>query len=200
MVSSSPREIAASVKISEMCVAMSGSIIPTPLATPTTRADEPRTVASASFGRVSVVMMARATSDASVPLGCAGSAAMPVRTRSIGYWRPMTPVEATTSSLLSQPSRAATAAMSSRAFCMPCSPVATFEFFETTTTPRVCPLAPNSRLSTTLAPAKRLLVNIDAPVVPAAPSTTTKSSESSLMPILAVCATNPAGREVMRGR
>ncbi len=42
---------------------MSGSIMPTPLASPTTRAGPAQR--SAVFGRVSVVMMARATSTAS---------------------------------------------------------------------------------------------------------------------------------------
>ena len=88
----------------EMCVAMLGSIMPTPLATPTIRAgvpvcsEGPPTTASANFGLVSVVMMARATSVASVDSGNDATPEMPARILSIGYWRPITPVEAMTSS------------------------------------------------------------------------------------------------------
>ena len=55
----------ASVNTNVMSVAMFGSIMPTPLATPTTRADPPATVASAILGTVSVVMIPRATAAAS---------------------------------------------------------------------------------------------------------------------------------------
>ena len=75
---------AASVKISEMCVAMSGSIIPTPLAIPTTRAVLPATTASASLGTVSVVIMPRAGPPASSDVSSAGRASIPARMRSIG--------------------------------------------------------------------------------------------------------------------
>ena len=74
----------ASVNTIAIRVAMFGSIMPTPLATPTTRAVEPATVASLTLCTVSVVMMPRATSSAS----CAGSgngiAFMPERMRSMG--------------------------------------------------------------------------------------------------------------------
>ena len=50
-------------------VAMSGSIIPTPLAIPTTRAGPSPTVAEATLGTVSVVMIPRAASSAEVPGG-----------------------------------------------------------------------------------------------------------------------------------
>ena len=52
---------AASVNNRVISVAMSGSIMPTPLATPTTRAADPAMVASAVFITVSVVMMPVAT-------------------------------------------------------------------------------------------------------------------------------------------
>ena len=53
----------ASVSTNASMVAMSGSIMPTPLATPTTRAGPAR--CTAVLGTVSVVIMARATSTAS---------------------------------------------------------------------------------------------------------------------------------------
>ena len=62
----------ASVSTNASIVAMSGSIIPTPLATPTMLAVSPSVVgtfAEATFGRVSVVIMAVATSTASCSAG-----------------------------------------------------------------------------------------------------------------------------------
>ena len=64
---------------------MSGSIIPTPLAMPTTRAGPAPTVAAATFSTVSVVMIPRAAAlDVACRAAAAGSAATPARTRSIG--------------------------------------------------------------------------------------------------------------------
>ena len=61
MVSSDAGSMSASVNMSVMSVAMFGSIMPTPLATPTTTALEPEIVADATFSTVSVVMMPVAT-------------------------------------------------------------------------------------------------------------------------------------------
>ena len=72
------------MKNSVISVAMSGSIIPTPLATPTTRADEPATSAVATLCTVSVVMIARATASASSTVKGVAIPAIPARTRSIG--------------------------------------------------------------------------------------------------------------------
>ena len=83
-VESTAWSIAASVNITVISVAMSGSIIPTPLAMPTTRAPLAPIVASATLATVSVVMMPRAASSASRDGSSAGIAAMPARTRSIG--------------------------------------------------------------------------------------------------------------------
>ena len=129
-------ETAASVKIMEIIVAMSGSIIPTPLATPTTRAVDPATVASETLCTVSVVMMPRATSSASFAGKGKGSAAIPVRIRSIGYRRPMTPVDARRTSDALMPSFAATEDVTSSACAKPSGPLATFAFFEMTTMAR----------------------------------------------------------------
>ena len=75
--SSAGADSAASVKNIAIMVAMFGSIIPTPLATPTIRALP--TVADAVLGTVSVVMMPRATWPASVPGSGEGMAASPAR-------------------------------------------------------------------------------------------------------------------------
>ena len=134
--SSASPSTSASVNAMVMRVAMLGSIMPTPLATPTTRAGPEPIVASAILCTVSVVMMPRATESASLLGSGNGKASKPARTFSMGYWRPMTPVEAMSTSCGSQPIFLATPCTTSRALASPCSPVATLAFFEMTTTAR----------------------------------------------------------------
>ena len=68
-------------------VAMSGSIIPTPLATPTTRGSVARRRSlGATFGWVSVVIIAAAT-RVRRSTGAVGNPARCERIRSIGYRR-----------------------------------------------------------------------------------------------------------------
>ena len=59
---STSAEMSASVKIMAIIVAMSGSIIPTPFATPETTAELPAIIADDVFSTVSVVMIPRAIS------------------------------------------------------------------------------------------------------------------------------------------
>src|SRR5699024_7762721 len=75
-----------------------------------------------------------------------------------------------------------------------CSPVATFAFLATTTTPRARPLAALARLRTTEGPAKRDRVKTaeEAGVGPSL-TTTTTSSPSSRSPAAPEWARNPAG-------
>ena len=195
--SSSFGSIAASVKSIVMSVAMFGSIMPTPLATPTTRAVLPETCAAAILCTVSVVMMPRATDSAFVSRRILGIAAKPARTASIGYWRPMTPVEAINTSFAWQPRAEATPATTSRALAMPVAPVATLAFFEMTTTPRARPPRRCSRETTTLGPAKRLWVNTPAALHVESAATRVKSSDESLMPMLVTCAVNPRGSSTL---
>ena len=82
--SSSAASTSASVTSTAIIVAMSGSIIPTPLAMPTTRAGPSPTVASATLATVSVVMMPMAARTASVSSGSRRHAATPARIRSSG--------------------------------------------------------------------------------------------------------------------
>ena len=114
--------------------------------------------------------------------------------RSIGYWRPMTPVEPMRSSSDLMPSFAATWASTARAFASPWAPDATFEFFEMVTTPRALPTATCSRLMRTLQPAKRLWVNMAEHRVPGSPMTTEKSRVVSFTPMFAAYARNPLGQ------
>ena len=188
-------DTAASVKIIEIIVAMSGSIMPTPLATPTTRADDPATVASDTLCTVSVVMMPRATSSASFAGRGKGKAAMPVRIHSIGYKRPMTPVDAMRTSDGLMPNFVATDSVTSSACASPTGPLATFAFFEITTMARAWPVLWRRDTSTD-GPANRLLVNTPADVEPALARTTVKSLLSSLTPTLATYDVNPWGREI----
>ena len=88
--------IGASVKTNDSIVAMSGAIMPAPLAMPliVTSASPSLTRAVATLGKVSVVMIARAASISRSGLAAAisPSSALTIGAGSIGS--PMTPVEA----------------------------------------------------------------------------------------------------------
>ena len=109
--------IAASVKTKQSIVAMSGAIMPLPLAMPQMRTSVSpiRAVRVAALGKVSVVMMPRAAAShpSSASEACSeGSAAV---RRSCGSTSPITPVEARNTSRGRQPiRRAASAAVARR--------------------------------------------------------------------------------------
>ena len=102
---------AKSVNTKASMVAMSGAIMPLPLAMPVTWALVPATGADATLGNVSVVPMATAAasqafgSGAERPATSPGSAAS---MHSTGRSSPMTPVEATSTSWAGAPSAPAT--------------------------------------------------------------------------------------------
>ena len=121
---------------------------------------------------------------------------MPATTRSIGYRRPITPVEATNTSIGSHPSRAAMPSTRVLASSKPAGPFATLAFFETITIARACRFSRCCRLSTTLGPANLLRVNTPAAGTGRSAEITTKSSVSSLMPTLATWQRKPGGRLV----
>ena len=171
--------------------------MPTPFATPTTRALEPLIVASATLCTVSVVMIPFATASAEVAVNCSGIEFSPLRTWVIGYWRPITPVEAMSTSVGSQASAVATPATTSRALLIPSAPVATLAFFEITTTARAERLAMCSRLTSTLGPANRLCVKTPAAAHVVSAMTSVKSSVESLMPTFAMWVRNPCGSEMV---
>ena len=100
--------ISASVMMNESMVAMSGWIMPAPLATPAILA--PPTSAVAIFGTVSVVMIPRASSSMFVGRSAETSAGSAPRSLSSGKGRPITPVDETTISFRLQPSCSASAA------------------------------------------------------------------------------------------
>src|SRR5271165_4035676 len=134
---------------------MSGPIMPEPLAKPLRRTSTPSilAVAVAPFGKVSVVMIARAA--ASQQLGESNGAACgnPAKIFSAAGGSPITPVDEMNTSLGSQPkSRAVVAAVVSTT-SLPARPVKVFEFPELTTMPRTLPPGRQSRHHTTGAPA-----------------------------------------------
>ena len=83
------------------------------------------------------------------------------------------------------PRRSAIVDATSSASSIPCRPVATLAFFEMTTTACATPSATLARLSVTLGPANRLLVNSPAVGTGRSAAMTTRSSVSSLIPMFA---------------
>ena len=112
----------------------------------------------------------------------------------MGYRTPITPVEATTTSVDPQPTTSATSRANSSACAAPTAPVATLAFLEITTTARALPPARWARLSVTLGPEKRLRVNTPAVVVPGGADRIITSLLSSLIPMLPLCNPNPSGK------
>jgi hypothetical protein len=113
---------AASVKTYASIVAMSGAIIPEPLATQVMVASPTRS--ERALGWVSVVMIPSAPMIGSSPRP-ADIPCTPRSMISIGRRTPITPVELTSTLSGVQPISAAAAAAMRRAFSSPCSPVAT---------------------------------------------------------------------------
>ena len=167
----------ASVKMKHSIVAMSGAIMPEPLAKPLMR-----TVVSpiwavrvAPLGKVSVVMMPRAASSHAVssrPCCRPGNAATSF---SCGSTSPMTPVEARNTCFTGQPSSLAAACAVAMQVCAPALPVNTLALPAFTTTARALPPFSAARHQSTGAPGHLLEVNTPATVVPAANSANTTS-------------------------
>ena len=169
--------IAASVNTKHSMVAMSGAIMPLPLAKPLIRSAVPPdcTTRVAALGKVSVVMIPRAASShaSAARLACSdGSAAV---IRSCGSTSPMTPVLARNTSPAGQPSKAAAAAALAATVSLPRAPVNTFALPALTTKPRARPPANAVRHQSMGAPGHLLRVNTPATVVPGASSTITRS-------------------------
>ena len=169
--------ILASVKMKHSIVAMSGAIMPLPLAMPVMRTSASPIVAVRvdALGKVSVVMMPRAAASqlSSRRLPCsAGNAAISF---SCGRISPITPVEATITCLAEQsPNFAAAAAVAAQASC-PALPVNTFAFPAFTTTIRALPPFSADRHQSTGAPGHLLLVKTPAAVLPGETSIITRS-------------------------
>ena len=138
---SAPARIGASVNTKASMVAMSGAIMPAPLAMPlmVTLALPSFTVAVATFGKVSVVMIALAASIQSP--GAAVSASVPSTPSNLvaSSGSPITPVEARNTSLGLQPTALAAIEAVSVVACRPVLPVKALALPEFTTSARAWP-------------------------------------------------------------
>ena len=167
----------ASVNTKDSMVAMSGAIMPAPLAMPlmVTLALPSFTVAVATFGKVSVVMIAfaassqpsgaaRATRSSSMPLNLVASSGSPI-----------TPVEAR--KILPGLVAAALAAIAavSVVACLPVLPVKALALPELTTSARASPPFSTARHQSTAALGHFDLVNTPATVVPLSNSASSTS-------------------------
>ena len=169
--------MAASVNTKHSMVAMSGAIMPLPLASPVIRTGVPpmSAVRVLALGNVSVVIMPRAAAShpsSRKPACRAGRAAV---MRPAGRTSPMTPVEASMTCSTGQPSNAAAAAAVAAVVSRPRCPVNTLALPAFTTRPRARPPRSASRHQSIGAPGHRLRVNTPAAVVPGASSTITRS-------------------------
>mmetsp|Transcript_43035 Transcript_43035/g.84589 ORF Transcript_43035/g.84589 Transcript_43035/m.84589 type:complete len:201 (+) Transcript_43035:785-1387(+) len=148
----------------ESMVAMFGSIMPAPLAIPTTRAP-PRRVRLRSFGYRSVVMIARAAVKASPPPAASSTAAAGTTSpasSSAGSRHPITPVllGSTAAAPPANPKAAAAAAHTRSVAAAPSPPAHTFDTLLFTASAWIgAPDARRARPTVTGAPGKRLRVN-----------------------------------------
>ncbi len=160
--------IGASVKTKDSMVAMSGAIMPAPLAIPqiVTVALPSFAPAVAVFGNVSVVMMARA---ASRKRPGSAFATMPSSTPSnlpASSGSPITPVEATKTSAGLQPIAFAASSVVKRTCALPFLPVNAFALPELTTSPAALPRFTCFRHHSTGAEGHFERVNTPATAVP----------------------------------
>ncbi|GJE45618.1 hypothetical protein AEGHOMDF_4818 [Methylobacterium soli] len=172
---STPCDRAASVKTKDSIVAMSGAIMPAPLAMPLIRTGTPAisAVRVASFGKVSVVMIAWAAAlQASGPPAAraAQSASTPSNLRA-SRGSPITPVEAMKIALSGQPAAAAAIRAVSATASRPLAPVKALALPELTTRARASGEARASRHQSTGAEGHFERVKTPAACVPSARAT-----------------------------
>ena len=161
---STGKTICASVTTNESMVAMSGMIMPEPLATPSRDTSTPSmtTVAEAILGTVSVVIMAWASVSKPSAERCAASSGMARAKGSMARRWPMTPVEATWTRDSSMASAPAARALTARAAAMPSWPVQALALPLLTTTAWASPERSRSMSSCSGAALTRLVVNMPA--------------------------------------
>jgi len=163
-----PAAIGASVKTKASMVAMSGAIMPAPLAMPliVTLALPSFTVAVATFGKVSVVIMALAAFIQSPGVACSASVPSTPSNLVASSGSPITPVEARNISLGLQASALAAIEAVSVVACRPVLPVKALALPEFTTNARANPRASLARHHSTGADGHFDLVKTPATVVP----------------------------------
>ena len=158
----------ASVATKASMVAMSGAIMPDPLAMPLIWTVTPpiRACRVASLGKVSVVMMAAAAAAQPSSANAAVRSGRPAVMRSSASGSPMTPVEARKTSSRAQPSAEAAAAAQRRTEASPSRPVKALALPELTRIARARPPFSAARHQSTGAEAVSERVSTPAMVVP----------------------------------
>ena len=158
----------ASVNTKDSMVAMSGMIMPAPLAMPlmVTLALPSFTVAVATFGKVSVVMMALAAAIQWSGVAASASVASTPSNLVASSGSPITPVEARNTSPVVQPTAFAAVCAVSAVDCLPVLPVKALALPELTTSARACPRPSLARHHSTGADGHFDLVKTPATVVP----------------------------------
>ena len=165
---SAPAPIGASVNTNASMVAMSGAIMPAPLAMPlmVTLALPSFTVAVATFGKVSVVMIALAAAIHSPDTACSASVPSTPLNLVASSGSPITPVEARNTSPGLQPSALAAIAAVNVVACRPVLPVKALALPEFTTSARAWPWLSLARHHSTGADGHFDWVKTPATVVP----------------------------------
>jgi hypothetical protein len=172
--------IGASVNTNDSMVAMSGMIMPAPLAMPlmVTTVLPIEVFAVATFGNVSVVMIARAASSQPSPLAFATSASITPSNTLASSGSPITPVDArNTSSGLQPTALAAIFAVNAQA-SRPVLPVNALALPELTTSARALRPLSLARHHSTGADGHFDLVNTPATAVPGSSSISSTSVRS----------------------
>ena len=158
----------ASVNTKDSMVAISGMIMPAPLAMPlmVTLALPSFTVAVATFGKVSVVMIAFAAPIQWSGVAASASVASTPSNLVASSGSPITPVEARNTSPVVQPTAFAAVCAVSAVDCLPVLPVNALALPEFTTSARACPRPSLARHHSTGADGHFDLVKTPATVVP----------------------------------
>ena len=169
--------IGASVKTKLSIVAMSGAIMPAPLAMPLIVTGTPpiSAVAVASLGKVSVVMMARAASAMPSSRASATSLSSTPSKRDASSGSPMTPVEARKISAAVAPLARPAISAVSRVEATPVRPVKALALPELTTRSRALPPPRFARHQSTGAEGQRDRVKTPATAVPSGSTATVTS-------------------------
>jgi hypothetical protein len=181
---SSHRSIAASVATNASIVAMSGWIMPAPLAMPVTVIGWPSIVTrrDAPLGTVSVVMIEHAASNQPSGRAAPKAAGSAATSRSTGSGSMITPVEYGSTWSTGQPTSLAAAAQVACASASPRSPVPALALPALITSARSAPPAARcSRHTITGAAQNRFRVNTPAAAVPGSHTTTTTSLRSQVL-------------------
>jgi hypothetical protein len=197
---SSAGSTAASVVTTASIVAISGSIMPDPFAMPPTRKlpAPVRTSTAASFGKGSVVMIARAADGPPSRASADPAAAMPAIARSRSSDTPITPVEATSACDASAPTVRAAASAIASAVTSPSGPVHALAQPLLIAIARAWPPDARSRAIDTRTGAACARLVVKTAAAEAAMSLTisaTSRPPAFLMPLATPAERNPAGAE-----